>query len=137
MDYPFDPISATVQRTFSYLHPSGQFGVPLSNYLGWIITGWVLFQIAALIEARFVSNRVTERRAYWLPLCLVWLVFPTHLASGCIDASKSLVSSGASSFVIADIYEAGVAGALFSMVMPALIAIVRIASSKTLRGQGG
>lgn len=48
-----DPIGATAHNWYSYDHPTGALGVPLTNYLGWLLTGWVIFQLVALIETRF------------------------------------------------------------------------------------
>ena len=130
LDYPFDPISATVQDAYTFAHPSGQFGVPLTNYLGWIFTGWVLFQLFALLEHRFKPAPVSARKEYWLLPCLIWLLIPVQLLFSWAAAPDGTVSVGRSTFVIADIYEAGFAGALFSMVLPAFAAIVRLLSSQ-------
>src|SRR3546814_16047058 len=53
-DYPFDPIGATVQRLWTFTYPSGQYGVPISHSLGWLFTGWLLFQILAAVDRKSV-----------------------------------------------------------------------------------
>jgi len=72
-DYPIDSIDATVRRMWVYHHPGGQFGVPLTNYLGWIFTGWISFQLFALLESRFRAGAATTQRRFWLLPAIVWL----------------------------------------------------------------
>jgi putative membrane protein len=125
-DYPYDPIGSAVLKTFSYRHPSGQFGVPLGNYLGWLITGWLFFQVFALLEPRFRASPAWGRRAFWLLPCLVWsglaLQYPLLFAA----APAGTVEVGGRSFVIADIYEAAVAGSLFTMIFVVVLAVIKL-----------
>ncbi|WP_052223557.1 carotenoid biosynthesis protein [Novosphingobium malaysiense] len=126
LDYPNDPIGATIKGDWTYAHPGGQFGVPLSNYLGWIFTGWVLFQLFSLIEKRFPPCEAVQSRRYWLLPCLMWLAMPLQFVFSWLGAPGGTVNLGESTFVIADIHEAALIGSLFSMVLPALIAIYRL-----------
>jgi putative membrane protein len=125
-DYPFDPIGASVLGLWTYAHPSGQFGVPLTNYLGWIFTGWVIFQLFALVEARFAAAPAGASRGYWLLPCLIWtwtaLQYPLLLAA----APGGTVARGGRTFVTADIYEAALAASLFSVVFAGLAALARL-----------
>ncbi|HKX78930.1 MAG TPA: carotenoid biosynthesis protein [Novosphingobium sp.] len=126
LDFPHDAIGATVNKMWTYAYPSGQFGVPLTNFLGWIFTGWVLFQLFALIGHRFPSTAASANPRYWLIPCLIWAVMPIQFLISWRDAPEGTVSLGQSVFVIADIHEAAVIGSLFSMLLPALIGIFRM-----------
>ena len=66
IDLPLDPIGATIMQQWTYAHPSGQFGVPLSNFIGWIFTGWVLFQIFVFLEDRFLSLPAAQDKRFWI-----------------------------------------------------------------------
>jgi uncharacterized membrane protein len=125
-DYPYDPIGSAVLKMFSYRFPSGQFGVPLTNYLGWLFTGWLFFQVFALLEHRFRASPAVGRRTFWLLPCLMWfglaLQYPVSFAA----APAGTVEVGGRSFVIADIYEAAIAGSLFTMVFVVLLALIRL-----------
>src|ERR1019366_6820531 len=72
-DYPLDPIGSTVRNMWVFRHPSGQFGVPLTNYLGWILTGWLSFQLFALVEHKFQASAAVARRRFWLLPAIIWL----------------------------------------------------------------
>lgn len=128
IDVPMDPIGATVDRNWTYTYPSGLFGVPLTNFLGWLLTGWVLFQLFALIERRFTATAASRTRAYWLLPCLMWFSMTIQLPFNWIRAAAGTASVGGRAFVIADIYEAAVITALFTMVPVVLFALVRLFS---------
>lgn len=127
-DYPSDPIGSTVRHMWSYRDPSGQFGVPLTNYLGWVFTGWCYFQLFALVEHRFRAGAQASLRSYWALIPLIWLGIALYYPIAFALAPAGTVQLGASRFVIADIYEAAVAASLFSMVFAALVALARLAA---------
>ena len=127
-DYPLDPIGSTVRNMWVFRHPSGQFGVPLSNYLGWILTGWCSFQLFALVEHKFQARAAVARRRFWLLPAIIWLGLALQYPIMFAVAPAGVVEFGASRFVIADIFEASVAASLFSMMFVVLIALVRLRS---------
>jgi putative membrane protein len=126
VDYPFDPIGGTVFRTWTYHSPSGQFGVPLSNFLGWLLTGWLIFQLFALIEPRFSPRRPARSKLYWLLPSIVWIAQAMAFIPWFLAAPEGQVSAGGRTFLIADIYEAGLIAAILTMLPPALAAAFRI-----------
>lgn len=128
VDLPTDPIVGTIEKKFTYTYPSGQFGVPLTNYLGWIVTGWVMFQIFVLIQHRFPRATASRSRAFWLLPCLTWLSMIVHLPGRWLRTEPGMVSVGGRSFVIADIYEAAVITSLFSVVAVIVFAVARLYS---------
>jgi len=130
-DYPLDPIGSTVRNMWVYRHPSGQFGVPLTNYLGWIFTGWISFQLFAFVEHRFQSSPAVTQRNFWLLPAIAWLGMALQYPVMFAVAPAGMVELGASRFVIADIFEAAVSASLFSMVFVALLALVRLSALHT------
>lgn len=126
-DYPNDPIGSTVRHLWTFRNPGGQFGVPLTNYLGWLFTGWCFFQLFALLEHRCRPGAQSHRGAYWLLIPLIWLGIALRYPIAFALAPGGTLEIGASRFVVADIYEASVAASLFSMVFVALLALCRLA----------
>ena len=51
-DACIDPIGGTVARNWIWKDGGGYFGVPLSNFIGWMITTYIAFQLFALLPAR-------------------------------------------------------------------------------------
>lgn len=125
-DYPLDPIGSTVREMWVFRDPGGQFGVPLTNYLGWIFTGWASFQLFALLEHRFDVGAASTQRGFWLLPAIVWLAIALQYPVMYAIAPAGTVELGASRFVVADIFEAAVAASLFSMIFVVLIALVRL-----------
>lgn len=131
-DFAYDPIGSTVLKAWTYRHPSGQFGVPLSNFLGWLVTGWTIFQLFALVEARFPPRRAAAApRLYWLLPSVIWIGTAVPYVSWFIAAPAGQASVGGRSFVIADIYEAGLIAAILTMLPPALTAAFRVYADRT------
>jgi len=51
-DLAMDPVWANIDRAWVWRDGGVWFGVPLSNYFGWMLTTWVFYQAFALIQAR-------------------------------------------------------------------------------------
>lgn len=123
-DYPIDPILSTINRLWTFEDPRGQFGVPVTNYLGWILTGWVLFQIVSCFEERFPAAEASRRRSYWLLPCLVWVAQAIQYPILWSNASTATVQYGTRVFVISDVFEAAIAGSLFTVLFVGLLGLV-------------
>jgi uncharacterized membrane protein len=131
-DFPSDPIGATIAHAFTYRHPGGYFGVPLTNYLGWLVNGWVFYQLFALIEPRFGSpnKAALAVSGYWLVPCLITVTPVLRFVINYLGAPEGTASVAGRTFLIADIYESGIIASLLTLVFAALISIVRIYSGK-------
>lgn len=135
-DLVYDPIGATAHDWYSYDHPTGALGVPLSNFLGWLLTGWLIFQLVALVEPRFPGSPVTRTRTYWLLPCLFWLSTTTQIFTSLIHPPDGFAVRGGKTIQLADVYESGASAALFTIVLTGIMALVRLyrrQASKTLR----
>jgi uncharacterized membrane protein len=127
-DLVYDPVGATAHNWYSYDHPTGALGVPLTNYLGWLLTGWLIFQLVALVEPRFPGRPVTQGRAYWLLPCLFWLSTTAQVFNSLIHPTDGVVVRGGKTIVIADVYESCASAALFTVVFTGITALIRLYS---------
>ncbi|WP_313805888.1 carotenoid biosynthesis protein [Sphingobium sp.] len=125
-DYPFDPIGSTLHGRWAFVEPGGQFGVPLSNYLGWVFVGWVIFQPLGFAESRFRAMEASKARRYWLLPCLIWIAIAIQYPIYWASAPSGTTALGHNIFVIADIYEASLAGSLFTLVFAGLVGAARL-----------
>ncbi|MGB2664955.1 MAG: carotenoid biosynthesis protein [Candidatus Acidiferrum sp.] len=70
-DLAMDPIWSTVGRLWIWQQGGGYFGVPASNYVGWLLANYVIYQSFILILRRrgsgFASQNGTESvpLSYW------------------------------------------------------------------------
>ena len=131
-DFPSDPISATIAHAFTYRHSGGYFGVPLTNYLGWLLNGFVFYQLFALVEDWFAPpNRAALKvPGYWLMPCLVTVTPVLRFSIAYLLAPQGTASVEGRTFLISDIYESGIIASLMTVVFAGVIAVVRIYSVK-------
>lgn len=120
-DAVIDPAGATVEGRWSYGDPSGLFGVPLTNFLGWVVTGWVAFQLFALLgpPARRLGRAAGLPPVVWLGVYLPGVVTLVTAPAGPADAA----TVAGRTFMVADIQETAVIVGMFSMGIPALMAL--------------
>ena len=65
-DFCLDPIRSTIDGAWVWENGGAYYGVPISNYVGWYLTVFVIFQVFALYLYRFSRNRrVEQSRTYW------------------------------------------------------------------------
>jgi uncharacterized membrane protein len=65
-DFCLDPIRSTVDRAWIWEDGGAHYGVPISNYLGWYATTFLIFQLFAWYLYRFSTNEhVEQNKTYW------------------------------------------------------------------------
>lgn len=97
----FDPLASTVRQVWIWKEGGSYFGVPVSNFLGWYLTGYVFFQLYAFYLRHVGGDRVgyePQSREFWLQAVVVY----GTIAGIVILSAFTVTSTGA----IAD--EAGV-----------------------------
>jgi putative membrane protein len=84
-DISFDPALSTFGHYWVWLEGGSYFGVPVSNFLGWLLTNYLIFQLFALYVRRgFVfSGKMAGPEA---PLAVI---FYAVCATGCILRAAS------------------------------------------------
>ncbi|WP_225206872.1 carotenoid biosynthesis protein [Novosphingobium huizhouense] len=131
IDLAGDALGSTVAGTWTYAHPSGFFGVPLSNFLGWIVTSWAMIQAYALAEALFdrrMRHAAMPLRLRILPP-LVWLVSAVQFVPDLMRAGAATATVAGRTFLVSDIVESGVIVGLLAMAPPALAALLVVLGS--------
>jgi uncharacterized membrane protein len=72
-DLSMDPDWATIDRAWVWRDGGAYFGVPVSNFLGWYLTAYLLYQLFALFLRRWGSVRpMTLSRSYWRGAVLLY-----------------------------------------------------------------
>ena len=68
-DLAMDPIWSTVGHLWTWKQGGGYFGVPASNYFGWLLTNYVIYQVFVLLFVRPSGSNVnSEYRPSDLPV---------------------------------------------------------------------
>lgn len=127
-DLVIDPIAAYARGLYSYGSPGGALGVPLSNYFGWVITGWVLFQAFSLIERRW--RRDAARPTRLMP-AVIWfgLALQVNLEMLRVGDATATIQDGRL-LPVSDIYQTCAATAWFTLGLVAVIGAARLYADK-------
>jgi len=123
-DLVIDPFGAARQM-YSYRSPSGVLGVPLSNYVGWLITGWLLFQAFALIERRFRREPTASTRSALLMPTVVWFGLGLQVNLGLLLVGDATTTIQGTSVALKDIYETCSEMTWFMMGLVVVISAIR------------
>lgn len=119
-----DPLSSTSTGTWVWPQGGDYFGVPLSNFSGWVFTVYVFMQIFALYisgkTGRKESVEIVLERGYWLKCILL------YLCMGVSIIMLALTSEGEYQYIYNDMALISV----FTMVFVAWIALVSLEKSK-------
>lgn len=64
-DFSMDPVWATILHSWIWLQGGAYFTVPISNFLGWYLTVYVIYQMFALYLQRHPTNRNPIPPGHW------------------------------------------------------------------------
>ncbi|MGA2135454.1 MAG: carotenoid biosynthesis protein [Bryobacteraceae bacterium] len=64
-DLSLDPVWSTILRAWVFRDGGAYFGVPVSNFLGWYLTVWLIYQSFALYLRKATATTVRLRTGYW------------------------------------------------------------------------
>ena len=128
-DLVIDAPNATIAKAWIWHDGGAIFGVPLSNYLGWLLTSWLFFQAFVLI-LRY-NRRTGQHAAPGRQLRLIAILFYvsaglTHVIPFAMGPSGEAVDGAGQVWRIADIREATVAIFMLTMLFTALLATLRL-----------
>jgi len=136
-DVVMDPPESTISRAWVWHDGGAHFGVPLSNYLGWLLTAWLFYQAFALYlnRRRHVSESpVKLGRALKLAAILLYLGSGlTHVTPWLIGQSGEVVDAANHVWRVADLRETRVVVLLFTMVFTSMLAALRLATENADR----
>jgi uncharacterized membrane protein len=129
-DVVMEPPESTISKAWIWHDGGAHFGVPLSNYLGWLLTSWLFYQAFALYlsRRRDVSAWTAEKgRALRLVAILLYLGSGlTHVTPWLIGQSGEVVDAANHIWRIGDLRGTTVVILLFTMVFTSMLAALRL-----------
>ena len=129
-DVVMDPAGSTLDKAWAWYDSGGYFGVPLSNFLGWLLVTWLYFQVfAAFARMRRAKAAYPSRpRWFWaLPILLYFAAGLSHLLPTLAPDAR-LVDAGGRTWSAADLRETAVIVMLATMAPTSILALLRLAS---------
>jgi uncharacterized membrane protein len=137
-DVVMDPPEATISKAWIWHDGGAHFGVPLSNYLGWLLTSWLFYQAFALYLSRrsYVSARSAEQgRELRLVAILLYLGSGlTHVTPFVLGQGGAVTDAANHVWRIGDLRETTVVILLFTMVFTSMLAALRLATEDSHTG---
>jgi uncharacterized membrane protein len=130
-DVVMDPPEATISKAWIWHDGGANFGVPISNYLGWLLTSWLFFQaFAVYLSRRDASAGATQQgRALRMIAILLYLCSGlTHVVPWIIGQSGEVVDAAGHVWRIGDLRETTVVILLFTMTFTSMLAGLRLAT---------
>jgi putative membrane protein len=125
-DMCVDPIGATIQRHWIYANGGGYFGVPMSNYVGWFINAWAIFECFALFLAKRPETAAPTPPAYWYEVSVLWglmgLQYPVLLLA--TPGSVAVRDSGGWMWRSGDILQNAAIVGVYTMILAALMSVL-------------
>ena len=73
-DLSMDPDWSTLDRAWIWQTGGAYFGVPVSNFFGWLLTAYLYYQAFALYCRANPVPAPQSRRGFWLPAILIYAV---------------------------------------------------------------
>ena len=136
-DVVMDPPESTISKIWIWHDGGAHFGVPLSNYLGWLLTSWLFYQAFAIyLSGRRDMSRFALQHGRTLRLVAILLYLGsglTHLTPWLIGQSGEVADASGHVWRIHDLREATVVTMLFTMFFTAMLAALRLAADKADR----
>jgi putative membrane protein len=133
-DLVMDAPGATVSKAWVWHDGGAFFGVPASNFFGWLLTAWLFFQAFALYLRRHADalTRAALRGRTFRLLAVVFYLGSglTHLTPWLLDQRGETADGGGHMWRIQDLRESAVLVMIFTMGFTALLAFARLAQGQ-------
>lgn len=128
-DFVMDGPASTIARAWIWHDGGADFGVPLSNFLGWLLTSWTFYQLFALyLVSRGEVRPIGRDRASRLAAILLYASSGlTHLTPWLMGQSGEVADATGHVWRIQDLRETTVAVMLFTMFFTSMLAALRLA----------
>jgi uncharacterized membrane protein len=123
------PPESTLAKAWIWHDGGADFGVPLTNYLGWLLTSWMFYQVFALyLERRRDAQPPRRSRALRFVAILFYACSGlTHLTPWLFGQNGEVADATGYVWRIQDLRETTVAVMLFTMFFTSMLATLRLA----------
>jgi putative membrane protein len=129
-DLVMDAPESTISRAWEWRDGGADFGVPLSNYAGWLLTSWLFYQIFAMYSrGREAVETPTESAPFrWAPILFYASSGLAHVTPWLLGQAGEIVDGGGRAWRVADLRESAVATMIFTMLFTSGLAALRLAA---------
>jgi putative membrane protein len=137
-DLVMDRSESTIAKAWIWHDGGADFGVPLTNYLGWLLTSWLFFQAFAFylrrelrpLPPKHLARAQPSRKLQAIAILFYVSLGLTHIVPWVMGQSGEVVDAAGKVWQIHDLRAATVVVMLFTMCFTGLLAAVRLARSR-------
>jgi len=131
-DLVMDAPESTILKVWIWHDGGAHFGVPWTNYVGWLLTSWLFYQAFAIyLSRRSEMSPFAARHGRALKLIAILLYLSsglTHVTPWLIGQTGEVVDAAGHIWRIEDLRETAVVTMLFTMFFTAMLAALRLAT---------
>lgn len=135
-DFVMDPIGATVFEAYIWENHGPYFGIPFSNFLGWYLCTYTLFQLVALVLYRqktLGTSAIVKKKTYWYQAIVMYAaIFNQAMMLMLFGGNEHISIASGQVFQTNDIYQAMTLVGITAIVFPAFIGFINVFNSKEL-----
>jgi uncharacterized membrane protein len=139
-DLSMDPARSTRAGIWVWEQGGSYFGVPFSNFMGWLLCVWTIFQLYALYLRAFdpaapIANPAFDHRENWYQVAGVWSGLTSEfLTFAAFPPSGDLVDRAGATWSASAMYVSLGLVSIFTMGFVAVLAWARVATTERLKG---
>ena len=134
-DAVMDPPASTIAKAWIWHDGGAHFGVPLTNYFGWLLTSWLFYQAFALyLDRRRAVSAAESGRALRVVAIAFYLASGlTHVTPWLAGQSGEVIDAAGHLWRIGDLRASVVVTMLFTMFFTSMLAALRLATDSADR----
>jgi uncharacterized membrane protein len=133
-DVVMEPPESTIAKAWIWHDGGGHFGVPLSNYAGWLLTSWLFYQAFAIYLGRrpdLPAPSAAQGRALRLVAIALYLSSGlTHLTPWLIGHGGEVVDAAGQLWRVGDLRASTAVTMLFTMFFTSMLAVLQLAKKQ-------
>jgi putative membrane protein len=130
-DMVMEPGAATIAKAWIWHDGGAIFGVPLSNYFGWLLTAWLFFQMFALYLRGQPGAWMQDNQVSLNAIAILFYVCSglTQIVPWLMGQAGDVADAAGHVWKIAELREATVAILICTMLFTALLSALRLVRS--------
>jgi putative membrane protein len=135
-DMSIDPASSTIKHEWIWRDGGSYFGVPFSNFLGWFLCVYTVFQLWALylIRAKQIEQCPLDgyKSSWYLPIFLYGSIFLQPMMAAVFVVNGAVTDASSQVWPLKALYETLGLVALFTMLFVVCLAYFKVKSNSNL-----
>lgn len=136
-DMSMDPARATVSKAWIWHDGGGYFGVPFSNFVGWFLCVYTIFQLLAIYLLRTGANGASQagddRQAHWHQVTALYgATFIEFAAFAWMPPQGTVTDAANQVWSLPALYETLGLVAMFTMLFVTVLAFFKVQASPKL-----